>query len=58
MFETDPGYEGYAKAQIEKAFVGYGEDDKDRSKSQEDDHEAMNVVVVGLKAVQKRHKKG
>lgn len=52
MLETDPGDESDAKGDVEKAFVGDGEDDKDGRKGQEDDDQSVEIVIDGLEAVQ------
>lgn len=52
VFEPDPSDEGGAEDEVEESFVGDGEDDEDWGEGQEDDDEAVEVVVVGLKAVE------
>ncbi len=52
VFEADPGDEGGAEGEVEEAFVGDGEDDEDGGEGEEVDGEAVEVVVVGLEAVE------
>lgn len=52
VFETDPSDEGGAEDEIKESFVGYGEDDEDWGEGQEDDDEAVEVVIIGLKTME------
>lgn len=53
VFKTDPGDEGSAKGEVEKSFVGEGENDEGWRKGEEDDDEAMEVVIVRVETVEK-----
>ena len=55
MFETDPGDEGGAEGKVEESFVGDGQDDEDGREGEEDDDEAVEIVIIWLKAVEKRY---
>lgn len=55
VFQTDPGYERDAESEVKESFVGDGEKNEDGREGQEDDHQAVEVVVVGLKTVQEWH---
>ena len=46
VFESNPGDEGDAEYEVEESFVGDGEDDEDWGECEEDDDEAVEVVVV------------
>lgn len=54
MFEADPGEEGQGDGEVEEAFVGYGKDDEERAKGEEDDGQAVEVMVAWSKSVQER----
>lgn len=54
MLEADPCYESRTENEIEQPFVGYGKDDEDRRKGQEQDDQAMEIMAVWLEAVEKR----
>lgn len=47
VFEADPGDEGGAEGEVEETFVGDGEDDEGGRESEENDDEAVEVVIVG-----------
>jgi len=51
VFETHPGDEGRAEGEVKEAFVGDGEDDEDGREGEEDDYEAVEIVVVWSEAV-------
>ena len=55
VFESDPGDEEGAERDVEKAFVGDGEDYEGRGEGEEDDDKAVEVVVVWLGSVQERY---
>jgi len=55
MFETHPGDDGGAEGEVEEAFVGDGEDDEEWGEGEEDDGEAVEVMVVWLETVKKRY---
>ena len=55
MFETNPCNKSSAEGEVEKTFVGKGEDDKGWRKCEEDDDEAMEVVVVWVETVEEWH---
>jgi hypothetical protein len=52
VLEAHPGEEEDAEGEVEEAFVGDGEDDEGWGKGEEDDDEAVDVVGVGLEAVE------
>ena len=45
--------DGPRKCKVEKALVGNGEDDEDWRECEENDNEAVKVVVVRLETMQK-----
>lgn len=51
MLQTDPGDESDAESEVKESLIGDGEDDEDRCEGEEDDHQSVEVVVVGLEAV-------
>ena len=51
MFKAHPCCEGGAKGKVKESLVGYGQEDEDWRKGEEDDDKAMEVVVVWLEAV-------
>lgn len=58
VFKTDPGDEGGAEDEVEQAFVGDGEDDEDWGEGEKDDDEAVEVMIIGLQAVEERKREG
>lgn len=52
MFETYPGDEGGAEGEVEESFVGNGQDDEDGREGEEDDDEAVEIVIIWLEAVE------
>jgi hypothetical protein len=57
VLHTDPGEKSQAKGKVEEAFVGDGEDYEHRREGQEDDEEAMEVMVARLEAMEERDSK-
>lgn len=57
VFETHPGDKRGAEGEVEESFVGYGQDDEDGREGEEDDDEAVEVVVVWLEAVEEGYGK-
>lgn len=57
VFETHPGDKGGAEGEVEESFIGYGQDDEDGREGEEDDDEAVEVVVVWLEAVEEGYGK-
>ena len=55
VFEADPGEEGYGDGEVEEAFVGDCEDDEEWSEGQEDDGEAVEIMVARSEGVKERH---
>lgn len=55
MFKTNPGDEGRAEGEVEKSFVGDGEDDENWRERQEYYYQSMEIVVVRLKPMQEGH---
>ena len=53
VFETDPRDKSDAKGKVEKAFVGDGKDDEGRGKGEKDYDKPVEIVIVGLYAVEK-----
>ena len=58
VFESHPRSDGDAKDEVEETFVGDGEDDKGWGKGEKDDDEPVEVVIVGLHAVEKGYREG
>ena len=58
MFKADPCDKGHTEDEVEESLPGDGENDKGWGKGQEDDHEAMKVVTVGINSVEERESKG
>lgn len=56
MLETHPAKQAETKGEIEKSFVRDAEYDECRRELQEDDHQAMNVMLVRLERMQLRYK--
>lgn len=52
VFEADPSDEGGAEYEVEKAFIRDREDDEDRGEGEEDNNKAVEVILVGLHAVE------
>lgn len=52
VFETYPGDEGGAESEVEESFVGDGQDDENGREGEEDDDEAVEIVVVGLETIE------
>ena len=58
VFEAHPAEEGVSDGEVEKAFVGDGEDDEERAEGEEGDGEAVEVVVAGLQSVEEGDDEG
>lgn len=58
MLQLDPGEEKGAKGEVKEAFPGDGKDDKYWRKSEKDDDEAVEIVVVRTKPVKERYCQG
>lgn len=54
MFEADPRDKSSAEDEIEEPFVGYREDDEDGREGQKEDDEAVQIMAVGLEAMEER----
>lgn len=52
VFHADPGYEGEAEGEVEESLVGDCEDDERWCEGEEQDDQAVEVVVVRLEAVE------
>lgn len=53
MFEADPGNEGGAEGEVEEPFIGDGEDYEGWRECETNDDEAVKVMVVWTKFVDK-----
>lgn len=54
MLEADPCDKGSAEDEVKEPFVGDGEDDEDWRESQKQDDEPVEIMAVGLEAMEKR----
>lgn len=54
VFEADPGDQGGAEGEIEESFVRDGEDDEGGGECEEDDNQAVEVMIVWTELVDKR----
>lgn len=57
VFEADPGDEGGAEGEVEESLVGDCKEDEGRGKGEEDDDEAVEIVVVRLKPMEEWKRK-
>lgn len=55
VFETRPAEDTETECEIEEALIGYREYDESRCELQEYHHKPVDVMVVGLQAMQEGH---
>lgn len=58
VFEPNPAYEEDGEGDVEEAFVGDSEDDESWCAGEENDQEAVYVMVIRLEAVGQGHGQG
>lgn len=58
VLKADPRDQCGGNREVEKALVRDGEYDEERSEGEEDDDQAMEVVVVGAKGVEEWYDQG
>ena len=52
MLEADPSQEGSAEGEVKEAFIGYSEDYEHGGECEEYYNEAVEIVIIWLKAVE------